>query len=264
VIDLKQAFTFIRRGQVNMKKIISIPIYLTIFMAISVYLYSNFIQTFKQPPSDVWSKEVLIGKISDNTELYPRIMNVGENVLVAYQDGGSIKLIMTDKLGQVIKNADFTTDDKIVKCLNMLQDKNNIYLNWITGSFEGRHINILKLNKNLDKISEEKMFGVDSSEQISQNILLLGYKDRIEVIDMNTSINTSVPAEKPSLIAGTLTDKGYLITYYENKADFKCFFVKDDKVSETKIIGRYIMVSKSSFGKIAVSSDNKYGYSLLK
>lgn len=250
-----------------MGKAKNIRVYIIIFVAMAVSIltmhYSFSYDLRKQPPSEEWSKEVLIsdGIQNEATKPYPRIINVDNNYIIAHQNGASVKLIKVDNLGKKIIDKSFNQDDDLIRYINLLNDDKYIYLSLVRFEGSGRVMICYKLDKDLNQIESWKNYDVDSTAQIGSDILITAYSDRIEVYNVKSNTRIFKDVKDAKFVSGTKINDKYMISYQESNKYFKYFYVGPGvTVSETKLAGVMAADKKVFFERVNLACDEKYGY----
>lgn len=253
-----------------MKKLRSQRIFIIIFvfMAMSILTmhYSFSYNLRVQPPSEEWSKEVLVssGVQNEATKPYPRIIKIDGNCIIAHQNDASVKVVNVDNLGKKIGEKSFEQDDDKIKYINLLSDDEYLYLSLIKFKDSGRVMNFYKLDKNLNIVEEWKVENVDSSAQIEGNILITAYNDKLEVYDVKSKTKIYKAVENAKLVSGTKVNDLYMVSYQESNKYFKYFYVNPDgTVSETKSAGIMAPDEKGFFERVNLACDDEYGYILV-
>jgi hypothetical protein len=250
-----------------MKKVRGAMVFVIIFvvMAISILTmhYFNSYNLRKLPPSEEWSKEVLVSKGVQNeaTKPYPRIIKVNNNHIIAHQNGASVKLIKTDNLGNRLVEKSFDQKDDLIKYINLLSDDEYIYLNVVKFDASDRVMICYKLDNNLDEVENWEIDNVDSTAQIGSNILITAYEDKIEVYDIKSNTKLYKDVKNATFITGTRVNDKYMVSYQEGNKYFKYFYVNPDwTVSETKLAGIMAPDKKGYFERANLACDDEYGY----
>lgn len=215
-----------------------------------------------QPPSEEWSKGVLISK--GKVKNYPRVIRSGKNYVVTHDDGDKIKVLLIDSMGNKLNEKEFSGGDELLLDLNLLHDDEDIYLNWVTIADGSKILNNIKLNDNFEIIKEWKVKNIIDTTQLDDTTMAVLYNDRVEVYDVRDSKVISTSVNSPSLIAGAKTDRGYIITYWENQQSFKYFFVKDGNISVIKTAGEVTTSKNMSLTKSTIECDDNNGYMILE
>lgn len=254
------------RGNI-MKRVRNTWVFVIIFavMAVSILAmhYSLNLDLRRQPPSDEWSKEVLIsrGKQNEATKPYPRIIRFGSNYIIAHQNEDSIKLLSVDKLGKKINEKSIKQDDDLIRYISLLSDDENIYLGVVRFGDSGRIMNYYKLDKDFNIIENSEIDNVDSSAQIANNILITAYTDRIEVYDVVSKRKLVHNVRNAKFVSGIETGDKYLISYQESNKYFKYFFINSDfTISEVNLAGTMAPDEKGFFERVNLACDNEFGY----
>jgi hypothetical protein len=116
-------------GGKKMKKKMYIISFVVLFFTIIGFQYKVEYDIRSQPPSDTWSKEVVIGK--GNVTTYPKILKKDKNNIVAFNDGDKLQLVVTDELGKKIMEKTFETKATLVKEVNLMKAQGFFYLSYI-------------------------------------------------------------------------------------------------------------------------------------
>lgn len=245
----------------NKKRIYSILIIL-LFVLILICQYLNNINTFKKPPSENWSKEVTVG--NGNCRNNPILIKDKDNLIIGYDNGNELKLSVTDKLGKVILEKSYDIKENFIMGLALLKWKDGYVFNYMSSEDGNGYIESLVLDKNYNKIDEKKVTNIKAMKQLSDNLLLIGYKDKLELINTETAHKEFIPANNISMVASTKIKEGYFITLLENNELIKVCYVKDGKFSGERNIISMIKMSNASYSNLACSLDDKFGYVLLE
>lgn len=215
-----------------------------------------------QPPSKEWSKGVLISK--GKVKNYPKIIKNGEDYIVVHDDGDKIKLLKIDSMGKKLADKEVLGGDELLLDINLLYDEENIYLNWTTIDNGIRILNNIKLDSNFQVIEEWKDRNIVDSTQLDDTTMAVLYNDRVEVYDVRDNKVVSTNVKSPSLIAGAKTDRGYIITYWEEQQSFRYFFVNNGNISVIKTAGNVTVSKNMSLTKSTIECDNNKGYMIIE
>lgn len=249
-----------------MKKHGFLIVFLFMFIGILLFQYNESYRFRIKPPSEEWSKEVLISRVEGAVKTYPKILKFGDKgYLMAYQNGENIKAEFIDKLGEKKSEVVIPVGEEFIRCLNLLSDGQTIYINWITTSNSIKTMYSVKMDSSLKVIEQNKERDVQESSQIGDDTLILTYNDKIVIrnIISNRSIEKSITS--PGLVAGVNTNQGTLITYHENGRYFKYFFVKDGVASDINLAVTLAPDSKGGFfDRVQLGTDNKYAYLMVE
>lgn len=243
------------------------PIIFTIlFIVILIFQYTENYKFRINPPSEEWSKEVLIGNVDGAVKTYPKMLNYMDGgYVIAYQNGTNINVRTIDKLGKKINETVIPLKEEFIRNLNLLSDGEYNYVNWITSDNGIKTIHNIKMDKNLALIDENQESGINESVQLGEETLILTFEDKIVLRDIKSNTNTVKNVNNPELVAGVNTNKGYLVTYYEDGRYFKYFFIKDGVVSESSLAATLSPDAKGGyFDRVSLGSDNKYAYIMVE
>jgi hypothetical protein len=249
-------------GGKKMKKKMYIISFIVMFFLILGFQYKVDYDIRKQAPSNKWSKEVAISKADVTT--FPKILKNDKNNIVAFNDGDKIQLVETDDLGKKIKEKTFETKGTLVKEVNLLKGQEFFYLSW---SFYDNGVNflkVIKLDKEFNELERTKIENITEAYQIGENILIVGYKDKVQVLDMAKKAKMDLNIKGASLFSGVKTKKGFMFTYCDGKDGFSYITVEKGVASTPKLAGMFCKVEAMTFLNTATSSDSKNGYILIE
>lgn len=246
-----------------MKKRIFPIIFVAVFILSTFYHYSINYKIRTVPPSEKWAKDV---KISEgNLKTYPKIIKFKGNYVVIHDDGDLIKLVSIDSNGNKLKEKTFPGEDTLIRDVAILTDGKDIYINWLTKIKGINYASNMILDEDFNTKKSWKEQGPIESTQIGDGILGLLYSDKVEIRDIKEGKSYTKKIGLSSMLAGTTTKDGYLISFWENEMEFKYFYIKDGKVSETKLAAPFFLIKqRSSLFKTAIACDEKNGYIVLE
>ncbi|MBW9158373.1 hypothetical protein G9F71_001290 [Clostridium sp. FP2] len=245
-----------------MKKKMYIISFIVLFFAIIGFQYKVEYDIRKQPPSDKWSKEVAISK--GNITCFPKILKNDKNNIVAFNDGGKLQLVVTDDLGKKVMEKTFQTKDTLVKEVNLLKGQGEVYLSYNSYDNGANSLKIIKLDKELKELNRTKIENITETYQIGEDILIMGYKDKIQVLDMAKNSKMNFDIKGASLFSGVKTESGCMVTYFNGKDGFSYITIKDGVASLPKLAGVLNKSDSMTFMNTATSSDSKNGYLLIE
>ncbi|MGH4125963.1 MAG: hypothetical protein ACREV6_23910 [Clostridium sp.] len=245
-----------------MKKKMYIISFIVLFFAIIGFQYKVEYDIRRQPPSTKWSKEVAISK--GNITCFPRILKNDKNNIVAFNDGGKLQVVVTDDLGKKIVEKSFETKDTLVKEVNLLKGQGFFYLSYNSYDNGANSLKIIKLDKELKELDRTKIENITQTYQIGEDILIVGYKDKIQVLDVakNSKINFNIKGA--TLFSGVKTESGCMFTYCNGEEGFSYITVQDGVASLPKVAGVLNKSASMTFNNTATASDSKNGYLLIE
>lgn len=232
------------------------------FISILGYEYKLSYDFRTQPPSKEWSKGALISKGMITN--YPKLVKMGENYVVAHDDGDKIKVLNVDSLGKVLKEKTFPAGDSLILSLNMLNDGNYIYVNWITINKGVKYLNNIKLDKNIELKDKWAIEGINESVKLDDVTMAFLLKDKIEVYNIKDNTKIYKDAVAPTLLAGNMTNRGYMVGYWEDEQSFKYFFVKNGVASPVMKAADVTISRNVTFTKNTIGCDDKKGYMIIE
>lgn len=245
-----------------MKKKIYIITIITMFLLILGFQYKADYDIRIQPPSDKWSKEVTIGK--GNVTTFTKILKDDKNNIVLFNDGDKLQLVVTDDLGKKIKEKTFETKDTLVKEVNLLKGQEFFYLSWSSYENDANSLKIIKLDKELNELEQTKIEDITETYQIGETVLIVGHKDKIQVIDMDKNSINNLNIKGATLFSGAQTEKGFMFTYCDGNEGFSYITVENGVASSPKIAGILKKSAAMTFLHTATSNDSKNGYLLIE
>ncbi|MDF2673104.1 MAG: hypothetical protein K0R09_1369 [Clostridiales bacterium] len=242
-----------------------------IFITITAFQFNLNYESRQQPPSELWSKEVLVSKGEVGLYNYPKLVDYNNGYTIAHDDADKIKVVILDNMGNKLNEKVFDAENKSVKDVNLLTDGEYLYVNWIVHNNSIDNILNMKLDKNLNLVEKWITSDVSESNQIGENIMIIAYNNRIEVQDVKSKKVVSVNAPVPSKLSGTATKYGYMITYYvpygagiRDINGFFNFFVKDGVGSKPVNIMERPTSATELFLNTATACDDKNGYIIVE
>ncbi|MDF2674574.1 MAG: hypothetical protein K0R09_2842, partial [Clostridiales bacterium] len=249
-----------------MKKHVFSIAFIIMFVGILVFQYNESYKFRIEPPSEEWSKEVLIGSVDEGIKTYPKILDFSDGSnLIVYQNGENLKAEVIDKLGKKKNELVIPVGDKFIKSLNLISDGDNTNISWITSKHSIKTMYNIKVDGNLKIIEQNQETDVQEATQAGEDILVLTYKDKIVLRDISNNISTVKKVTSPALVSAVNTNQGYLITYHENGRNFKYFFIKDGVTSDISLAAALAPDSKGGyFDRASLGSDNKYAYLMVE
>jgi hypothetical protein len=245
-----------------MKKKRYIISFIVMFILILGFQYKVEYDIRSQTPSDKWSKEVAIGKADVNT--YPKILKNEKDNIIAFNDGDKVQIVVADDLGKKIKEKTFETKSGLVKEVNLLKGQGFFYLSFSIYENGANILKTIKLDKELNEVEQTKIENITETCQIGEEILIVGFKDKIEVLDMSKNSKLNLNVKGATLFSGVETEKGFMVTYANGEEGFKYVTVENGVVSIPKLAGVFNKTGNLTLLRAATSSDGENGYLLVE
>lgn len=245
-----------------MKNKMYIISFIVLFFGIIGFQYKVEYDIRKQPPSAKWSKEVAISK--GNVTSFPKILKNDKNNIVAFNDGGKLQLVVTDELGKKIVEKSFETKDNLVKDVNLLKSKGFFYLSFNSYENGANSLKIIKLDNELNELERSRIENITETYQIGEDILIVGYKDKIQVLDVAKNSKMNFNIKGATLFSGAKTESGFIFTYSNGEEGFSYITVQGGVASAPKLAGVLIKSVAMTFMHTATASDSKNGYLLIE
>ncbi len=203
---------------------------LIVISIIGYFYYLNF-EVRILPPSEKWSKEVLLdtGEINKN----PKLIEHKDKFYIAFNDDKNINVLITDKLGKVLDKKTFKCD---IEPLNicLLANKDNLVLCYIESVSENSKLIEVSIDDKLVEKERREVPYVNQAVQASQQTLFLAYDDFIVIKDYSTGVERRVEAPKNSLLSVAKYKDGFVGVYKKKMDDFFFFTVSKDRISEPR------------------------------
>lgn len=236
--------------------------FIVLLVSILAYHYFYNFEVRIQPPSEQWSKEVLISKGNTNTNL--KIIKLQQNYYVAHDDGSSVKVIKLDELGHKLKEKTFKAESDLVTGITLCKKGEELSLAWTTSKADYNVLHYITLDGSLavkDTATEE---GILETVQAGEHTLVTSYKNKIVSLDLSTGKKIESKAVKPSLLAASDTGKEIAVSYMQESGAFYYFLLKDGVQSEVKLAGKVAKSDRDLFFSPAITSDGQYGYIIFE
>lgn len=224
--------------------------------------YSENLKLRREPPSNKWSKEVLLA--SGNIVDYPQLIKYNEKYVVAYTDGETIYIMAVDNLGKKIIEKSFKVEGDIARSIHVVTDGEKLNVSWITSDKEMKSIYSLILNKKFDVIDRSKIKDVEDLKQVGNDLLVIGFKNTIRLVDYRSGKSFEFEAPLNSMICGTKTGDNYVVAYLNNENNFCYFLVKNGVVTKPKEIGMLGGTTRVSYYNAAIAVEDNKGYILAE
>ena len=249
-------------GGERVKKKIYILSYIVMFFLIIGFQYKVDYGIRTQTPSDKWSKEVAISK--GDVTCFIKILKDDKDNIVAFNDGDKLHLVVTDSLGKKIKEKTFETKDILVKDVSLLKGQGFLYLSWNSYDNGANSLKTIKLDKELNELEKTKIENITEAYQIGEETLILGYKDKIQILDVAKNSKQDLNIKGATLFSGVQTEKGFMFTYSNGEEGFSYITVENGVASAPKLAGVLKKSAAMTLLHTATSSDSENGYLLIE
>ena len=215
-----------------------------------------------QTPSAKWSKEVSIANADVYT--YPKIIKSDKNNIIAFNDGDKVQLVVTDDFGKKIKGKTLETKAGLIKEVNLLKGQEYIYLSFSLYEDGANLLKTIKLDKELNEVEQTETENITETYQIGEEILIVGYADKIEILDMAKNSKLDLKIKGATLFSGVETEKGFMLTYANGEEGFNYITVESGVASMSKTAGVFNKTGNMAFLRSATASDSENGYLLVE
>lgn len=223
--------------------------------------YSFNIQEVTSPPSETWSKEVLVD--TADIQVNPKIIKYKDSYIIAYNNGEAIKIVSVDNFGGKLQEKSFPIDKQVPYNITLLTDGNSIYLYWIQYD-DGKNIEGLKLDDKFNVLENEKIKGIEDLNQIDEKVMMISYKDKIDIRNIYNKETAVINAADSKLLTGTKVNNDYIVAYTRDNGKYYYSYFRDGNASEPKYVGTIDEVTNVSFYNSAIAVDDKYGYIVVE
>jgi hypothetical protein len=240
-----------------MKKVL-ISIFIIIFVSITFLQYSENLKLRREPPSSKWAKEVLLasGDIID----YPQIIQYNDEYIVGYTDGNTITILAVDKLGKKLREKSFPSEGNMSMNVHIVTNGEDMNLSWLINGKDFKSINSLILDKDFNIKSKSKIDDIQDIKQAGNNLLIIGFKNKIKLVDFKSGVSSELDAPSNSMICATKSGDKYIVAFLNIDNNFCYSLVENGVATEPKEVGLMRGSTRVSYYSSAISIDENKGY----
>jgi hypothetical protein len=242
-----------------MKKRLNIILATIFLIAIMLVNYTYYSYSIK-PPSEKWSKEVKIS--SGIVKSSVKVLKFNGNYIITHDNGPSIKIIETDITGKILKANEINTG-KFMNHITTFTDGDNLFISYVEPTFNSGNLYTITLNEDLKEINCEVTKDVKNVQQINNEMLLLVYSTKMEMVNLKTGARI-VENASTKLVSGSKTSDGSYIICYQEDEKFLGLKIKNDKIIERYDLGDLFLISGMTTTSISSSCDERYIYVLIE
>jgi hypothetical protein len=239
------------------KKIL-ISLFIIIFVGITIMQYRENLALRREPPSGQWAKEVQLS--SGNITDYPQLIKDEDRYIVAHIDGDMIKILAADNIGKKLIEKSFPAEGEAPRNVHVVTNGEELNLTWIIYDKDMKNIHSLTLDNNFNIKSSSIINNVEDLKQVGNNLLIIGFKNTIKVIDFKSGKSSEVSAPLNSLICGSKLDDEYIVAFLNENNNFNYFLVENGSASEIKKVGLLKATTRSNYYNSAVAIEGDKGY----
>ncbi|WP_373898869.1 hypothetical protein ACER0A_004595 [Haloimpatiens sp. FM7315] len=234
-----------------------------IIICILAFQYNINFGINKNPPSVKWGKGLKISEAKVNT--YPLIIKEDKGYLVAINNEDKVKIMKFNSAAVKLSEKEFKINSSIISNLNFIKNhEGNYIISYDSKKVSGSEENLIKLDENLNKISEETINGVNESSQIDDKIIIRGYEDSIQVVNMQKNENLKVKANKVIMSRGVkINDNNYLIVYLTQNGALNAFNYEDNKITSQKELFTFNLSPNQIIINSALGTDGNKIYLIM-
>ncbi|MEG0308871.1 MAG: hypothetical protein RR636_13065 [Clostridium sp.] len=244
------------------KRMVLFSFIIVTFILIVIGSYINNYNLEVQPPSEVWSKEVRLGTALGKNA--PVVLKEESKLIVAYANDKKLNLCEVDLQGEILRTKEYNLSEELVNKVLLTNSSNGYILMYNSKNGGDGYLENIRLDKELNEINRETINGTKATCQLDNNNIIVGYDDRVEIINTLESTSIVVPAQNVSMISISSTKTGFLICYMEDDSIFKSITVNEGTVSEPRLVQSIAKNSKITYKGMATSSDDENGYIIFE
>lgn len=233
--------------------------FIVIFIFLISIIYKDIYYKWTSPPSDKWTNHLVVGE--DNVSKELKMVKFQNSFYILYDSGNNLKLLVVDEFGNKFNEKVIEIKDNVFFDINLMKNENDIILNWVTVKDNARTLNNIVLDKNLKEKNNYKIDNVIDSYQVSENAMIIKYKDKLEFVDFKENIRL-VKNCLSGLVNGIITKDGYLVAYQEGE-EIKYFYIKGGILENESTAFKLKPIGKNIVPKMLISSDEKNVYIVI-
>lgn len=239
---------------------------LTVIITFGVILFSNYkynINLFSNPPSEKWSKEVVVGQSKAKNN--PIIIKLQNKLLIAYDGEKTLNVTERRLTGEEINSFQYKAEEELMKNVVFLETKEGYILSYNSTKEQKPYSEEIYLDKNLNEINRKITEGVEFIFQSDSNTFIRKINNTIEVIDTikDSKYSVNVNENQVKELTACNIEGGVLVAYLENET-FKFFKVINGVGTNPMDIRKVEQSEKFHYTGIACSADDKDGYLILE
>lgn len=237
---------------------VSVIIFIAIF---SFHFYLNFkIRT--APPSQEWSKEVLLAEGS--IECNPRLIKYKDFYVVAYSDGKYIKILKVDSIGRKIEEKTLPVKEGTVKDIHLLTDNQNLLMEVEVYMGSDSCLLSFKGNEKFEFTEDGKILNILDFVQIDNSTMAVALQDKVQFIDFKNNTTIPINVSKQRFLMGAKHKDEYIICYMKGLNNFEYVRIKNGIVSQPKIAGHLTEITKVNFVKGTMIANDDYANAFIE
>ncbi len=233
---------------------------LIVIILFSFHTYININNRIK-PPSDKWSKEVLLTESNITTP--PKIIKYKNNYLMAYNNGSNVEIRETNDLGVTKKVTEIKSQYKNINNLCLITDGDNVYVSWLNYTSNSVKAFFVKLNNQLNIIDKSENDSVKEIIQIGSSYFAWIGDNVINIYDAYLNKNYKLNVREPSMLAGTMAKDKAVLTYVDLNNKVYCLNINSNGITKPVKAAAIEGMSRISFYSAALVTDEKSGYLII-
>jgi hypothetical protein len=212
----------------------------------------------REAPSSQWAKEVLLS--SGNITDYPQLIKDNSRYIVAHVDGDMIKILSSDNIGKKLVEKSFPSGGEMPRNVHVVTNGEELNLTWMVNDKDMKNMHSLILDNDFNVKHTNIINNVEDLKQVGNNLLIIGFKGTIKLIDYKSGKSSEVYAPLNSLICGAKLDNEYIVAFLNEDSNFNYFLVDNGSASEIKNVGLLKTTSRSNYYNAAVAIEGDKGY----
>ena len=221
----------------------------------------NYYSITKLPPSDMWSKELKIGKC--DSDIVPKIIEDKDNILVAYKHDKKIIVNKRQLNGNNLYSKEYPCDVSDVKNLMLLKKSDNYYVIYNYGNYEEGNLQVIALDTDLNEIERTDYTNVFQTYQINSTNAVFYHSGTVSYYDTENDIKTNTSVDNVTSLSGAKCGDKIMISYFtesEESCNVEGFTVDNGTASEPLIISNHGNFGILKYTNLVSSGDKDYCY----
>ncbi|GAA0786623.1 hypothetical protein [Hathewaya limosa] len=242
-----------------------LSVVIIMYLCINIYNYKTNLKYYNKPPSDKWAKGKYIDTVV-NPSVNSKIISDDKDYIVTINDKENIRIYKIDKMGEVLKKKSIKVETDVLNDLFISKINNKkYYLQWNIITLDGAIVRSVFLDENFNEISKRHEEKVEESFKVDEGIIVLAFKDKVEIRDLNKNKNCSIIAKKPRFISGIRSKNNeYFITYRANDFNMIKLKYKDGEIIDDSKLCKIFEMTGQITKDIRLVSNLKESYFIIQ
>lgn len=233
-----------------------------ILACILFFTYKVNLNNYKSPPSDRWSKEVIVG--DGQVKNTPSIIKKDNKVIIGYDDGNKLRLTVTNEVGDIENEQSYEVDEDFIMSTSLCKVKDGYWFSYTSTKDSIGYMETLILDESFKKKDAKKTENVVNMQQIDGDLILICKNDKIIILNTETQSQIELKQSNISMISAVKLENEYLISYLQEGRSLKYTILKNNEFTKPKEVMQLTKMTNVTYSSIACSSDGTYGYTLVE